>query len=151
MKKHTLIILSLSAVVLSGCATSKQVQGMIDENNLHYNAEIDRLKAEQQMTKSQLTEVRIQWADTVESIQKIKINTKALEEARQNLLHYCRQHSVVLSRFINSMEGAPIVQPQPTQAPAQPQVQPAPAATNIVTPPTNTAPVAPMTTPEPVY
>lgn len=145
MKKHTLIIPALSAALLSGCATSSQVQTMIDENNRRYDAEISQLKAEQQMTQSKLTEVRIQWADTVESIQKIKINTRALEEARQNLLDYCRQHSAVLSRFITSMEDVPAVQPQPVPA----TIKPVSADANVVTLPAKT--IAPMTTPEPVY
>ena len=113
MKKHALIILTLSALALSGCTTSKQVQAMIDENNLTYDAEIDRLKSEQQATQTQIKEARSQWAETLEKLERIRISTKALEEARKNLLNYCRQHSNALDQFIRTFESIPIDPTQP--------------------------------------
>lgn len=140
MKKHALIILSLSAGLLSGCATSRQVQKMIEENNEHYDAQISRIKADSELTKSQLAEVRTQWTNTVATIQQIKLNTLVLEEARQSLLNYSRQHEAVLNRFIKSMEDI-----------APDQSRSAPATTNATPTPSSPAPVVPMTTPEPVY
>lgn len=147
MKKNTLITLSLSAAFLSGCATSKHVQSMIDTNNLHYDAEMEQVRTEQQLTTSRLTALQNQWAETVENIRTIKINTQALEDARQNLLYYCREQSTALARFIDTMEPT-----TPTPPPAQPKppILTAPIAPAPTTP-AATSGIPAMVTPEPVF
>lgn len=141
MKKQLLIILPLSALILSGCTTSKQVQAMIEQNNLRYDQEIGQLNTGQQTMQTQMTDARDEWTSTAEKLERICIDTQNLEEARQNLLSYCRQHSAVLSRFIESMENVQLTLP-PTE-----QTDPVP--TNSVVAPVQPAPV--LSTPKPAY
>jgi arsenate reductase-like glutaredoxin family protein len=114
MKKQGMIILALSGLALSGCTTSKQVRAMIDENNLRYDATIQQLEIEQQATKDQLNESQVQWVNTVNTLEKMRIDTQTLEKARKSLLAYSRQQVVALEQFIQSFEE---IQPQTNNTP----------------------------------
>jgi vacuolar-type H+-ATPase subunit I/STV1 len=116
MKKQGMIILALSGLALSGCTTSKQVRAMIAENNLGYDAQIQQLDAEQQATRFQLSESRAQWASTIETLERMRIDTQSLEKARKSLLTYSRQQAAALEQFIQSFEE---IQPQPQVVPLE--------------------------------